>query len=93
MREITFKTWDTKNKKWLDFIPPREYMLDSDEWNHVDDEDTLVYPASPLATYNNRLVHCQFTGATDKDGNKIYDEDVISVHYFKNQTAPMILRV
>ncbi len=76
MKTIKFRTFDTKAKKWLTEIPPRECMLDSKDWDHVGDEYLMHYPANPLRTFDGRLVHQLFTGLTDKNSLELFEGDL-----------------
>lgn len=77
-REIKFRVWDTKSKKFIEFIPPREYMLDEEEWSHhdIDETSSLIYPNNIQETFNNRLIWQQFTGLKDKNNKDIYEGDL-----------------
>jgi hypothetical protein len=82
MLDIKFKAWDSKNKKWLEFVPPEEYMLDSEHWDSPDygdmEEGMLFYPKNPLGhTFDGRIKYVQFTGKKDCDGADIYIGDII----------------
>lgn len=65
-RIIKFRAWDTKQKKFLEVIPPEEYMLDCDDWNHPDEDSTPTYPDEPFNTFDGRIVLQQFIGLKDK---------------------------
>lgn len=81
-RILKFRVWDTKSKKFLEFIPPREYMLDCDEWDHhdldADGEGSLTYPNTVCqTTFGNRLIWQQFTGLYDNNKKEVFEGDII----------------
>ncbi len=80
MQDIKFRAWDTKNKQWLDYIPVKEYMLDSEEWDHHDLDD--IYGISPEYAFKHysfggRIVFQQYIGVKDIHGKDIYEGDLV----------------
>ena len=83
-RHISFRCWDTKANRWLEEVPPEEYMLDCeytldcDDWGHPDDGDmvSMTYPASPLPTFGGRLLYEQDTRLQDIHGKPVFEGDI-----------------
>lgn len=82
MRKLRYRAWDIKNKRWLEFVPPKEYMLDSDEWDRRDcgdEESCLFYPNNPLGpTFDGRIVYQQYLGINDTKGKEMCEGDIVA---------------
>ena len=78
-RDIRFRAWDTKRSEWLGEIPPKEYMLDADEWDHHDCDDAFMrYPDNPLPTFKGRISLEEYTGLKDAKGREIFENDIVN---------------
>lgn len=75
-REILFRGWNKKNKKWLYGY----YCVNRGE--HFIAPDEFV---NPLASYEDYVVDAdtvgQYTGLKDKKGKKIFEGDILNVDF------------
>lgn len=78
MREILFKAKRIDNGKWIEGYYQKRYDL-------LDNEEHLIFHADSHTVWEYAEIVpetiCQFTGLFDKNGNKIWENDIIKYHF------------
>lgn len=77
MREILFKAKRIDNGKWVEGYYQKRYCLS-------DSEESLIFHADSYKMWEYAEIApetlCQFTGLCDKNGKKIWENDILMAH-------------
>ncbi len=90
MRDYTRKAKRVDNGEWVEgylfFIADTPYIICDGEEMCMDGENADLYATEWYTVDENTI--CEPTGLTDKNGNKIWENDVVKYH-FGNDVAPI----
>lgn len=86
MREILFKAKSIRTGEWIEGY----YLRDQ---YHIGGKDIIFYrkDSDRFTVYTNIIdieTLCQFTGLTDKNGKRIWENDIVE-HHFGKRYAPI----
>ena len=85
MREIKFRAWDDKNKKWMYPYPEAFWII-----GETTVFDCLKQSALSLEDYNSIKI-MQYTGLEDKNGVEICEDDILHLKgHMIDVTEPVI---
>ena len=93
MREILFRAKQVNNGEWVEgYFAIGKWYLDEKERYAILPTNLCLYPHCEINEWIeiDPETLCQYTGLTDKNGNRIWENDIVKYMWFGNEEVDIV---